>query len=106
MIIISIGPVLQRLLELCKIVYHLYIVFVENRDELYNFCLERGIEAKIHYPIPIYLQPALRHFNFKKGDFPVTDSHAEHIITFPCDQHLERDQIDYIIKTVREFYDQ
>ena len=92
--------------ELYKIVYHLYIVFVENRDELYNFCLARGIEAKIHYPIPIYLQPALRHFNFKKGDFPVTDSHAEQIITFPCDQHLERDQIDYIIKTVREFYDQ
>lgn len=92
--------------ELYKIVYHLYIVFAENRDQLLDFCLERGIEAKIHYPVPIYLQPALRHLNFRKGDFPVTDSHAKQIITFPCDQHLEPDQIDYVIKTVNEFYDQ
>ena len=92
--------------ELYKIVYHLYIVFAENRDQLLNFCIEREIEAKIHYPVPIYLQPALRHLNFRKGDFPVTDSHAKQIITFPCDQHLELDQIDYVIKTVSEFYDQ
>ena len=89
-----------------KIVYHLYVVFAENRDRLLDFCLKRGIEAKIHYPIPIYLQPALCDYNFKKGDFPVTDSHSERMITFPCDQHLEQNQIDYIIKTVQEFYDQ
>ena len=39
-----------------KIVYHLYIVFAKNRDELYKYCLKKGIEAKIHYPKPLYLQ--------------------------------------------------
>ncbi len=87
-----------------KIVYHLYIVFAENRDELLSFCLENGIEAKVHYPVPIYLQPALKHLNFKKGDFPITDLHAEQIITFPCDQHLEQNQMDHVIQVVREFY--
>ena len=38
-----------------KLVYHLYIVFAERRDELLKYCLEKGIEAKIHYPIPLYL---------------------------------------------------
>ena len=87
-----------------RIVYHLYIVFAANRDELLNYCLNEGIEAKIHYPIPMYLQPALKHLNYKKGDFPVTDKHAKEIITFPCDQHLNNKELDYIIETINNFY--
>ena len=87
-----------------KIVYHLYIVFAENRDELLDFCLDRGIEAKVHYPVPIYRQEALAHLGYKDGDFPVTDEHASKIITFPCDQHLSVNEMDYVIMTVKEFY--
>jgi aminotransferase EvaB len=87
-----------------KIVYHLYIVFADNRDELLKYCIEKGIEAKVHYPVPIYRQPALKFLNHSIGDFPKTDEHAKKIISFPCDQHLEKDQLDYIIETVSNFY--
>ena len=87
-----------------RIVYHLYIVFVENRDELLEFCLSKGIESKVHYPIPIYRQPALGHLGYKEGDFPVADGHARKIITFPCDQHLSQEQLDFVISVVKEFY--
>ena len=87
-----------------KIVYHLYIVFAERRDELINYCLDHGIEAKVHYPVPIYRQPALRHLGYGEGDFPTTDRHTKDIITFPCDQHLRRDQMEYIVQTVESFY--
>jgi dTDP-4-amino-4,6-dideoxygalactose transaminase len=85
-------------------VFHLYIVFAERRDDLLKYCLAKGIEAKIHYPIPLYLQKGLAHLGYKPGDFPVTDRHAKSIISFPCDQHLARDQQDYVIETVRAFY--
>ena len=39
-----------------KIVYHLYIVFAKKRNQLLKHCLKKGIEAKIHYPKPMYLQ--------------------------------------------------
>jgi dTDP-3-amino-2,3,6-trideoxy-4-keto-D-glucose/dTDP-3-amino-3,4,6-trideoxy-alpha-D-glucose/dTDP-2,6-dideoxy-D-kanosamine transaminase len=87
-----------------RIVYHLYILFAERRDELLRHCIDRGIEAKVHYPIPIYLQPALGDLGHRPGDFPVTDRHAREIITLPCDQHLSREQMDYVIETVRGFY--
>ena len=87
-----------------KVVYHLYIVFAEKRDLLYKFCLKRGIEAKIHYPKPMYLQESVKYLRHKKNDFPVTDSHCKKIISFPCDQHLSKKEINYIIKTVRDFY--
>jgi dTDP-4-amino-4,6-dideoxygalactose transaminase len=40
----------------------------------------------------------------KQGDFPISDAHTKKIITFPCDQHLEQSQLDYIIETVTEYY--
>ena len=87
-----------------KIVFHLYIVFAKKRDKLLKYCLSKGIEAKIHYPKPMYLQEALKNLNHKRGDFPVTDRHTKKIISFPCDQHLNKSQMDYIIKTVKNFY--
>ncbi len=97
---ISIPPRLKDY----KIVYHLYMVFAKNRDKLFKYCLKKGIEAKIHYPIPMYRQPAMKFLNHKKGDFPVAERHAKSIISFPCDQHLKKKQMDYIIKIVSEFY--
>lgn len=87
-----------------RIVYHLYIVFAEQRDELLQYCMDQGIEAKVHYPVPIYRQPGLAHLGHKVGDFPVTDAHTQKIITFPCDQHLSRQEIEYVIQTVENFY--
>lgn len=88
-----------------RIVYHLYIVFAERRDALLKHCVDRGIEAKVHYPVPIYRQPALSALGYKEGDFPVADRHTQEIITFPCDQHLSHEEIQHVIDTVHEFYE-
>ena len=87
-----------------KIVFHLYIIFAKDRNKLLNYCLKKGIEAKVHYPKPMYLQQSLKFLKHKKGDFPVTDEHTKRIITFPCDQHLSNKEINYVIKTVKKFY--
>lgn len=87
-----------------KIVYHLYIVFASKRDKLLKFCQKKGIEAKVHYPKPMYLQESQKYLRHKAGDFPVTDAHTKKIITFPCDQHLTKNQMKYVVNTVKEFY--
>jgi dTDP-4-amino-4,6-dideoxygalactose transaminase len=90
-------------IEDMRIVYHLYIVFAERRDELLKFCQNRDIEAKIHYPIPIYKQKALGD-KYNSMKFPVTDFQAENVISFPCDQHLNDLQLEEITNSVKEFY--
>ena len=87
-----------------KIVYHLYVIFAERRDALLKYCLKKGIEAKVHYPKPMYLQESIKSLKHKRGDFPVTDKHAKKIITFPCDQHLSSKQMNYLINCVKNFY--
>jgi len=87
-----------------RVVYHLYMVFADRRDDLLEYCRNHGVQAKVHYPVPIYRQPALSHLGHHRGSFPVADRHADSLISFPCDQHLDDDQLDYIIEIVRSFY--
>ncbi len=85
-------------------VYLLYMVFADRRDELLAYCLDAGIEAKVHYPIPLYQQEALAHLGHAAGAFPVTDRHAKSLISFPVDQHLSTAEQDYVIDVVKTFY--
>mgnify|MGYP006093237813 CR=1 FL=1 len=87
-----------------KRVYHLYMVFAEHRDELFQYCLDNGVEAKVHYPIPLYQQDGLKHLGYAPGTFPITDIHADTVISFPVDQHITHDQQDIVIETVKSFY--
>jgi len=88
-----------------RLVYHLYIVFAEDRDGLLRHLLEQGIEAKVHYPIPLYRQDALKHLGYPEGAFPVTDRHTREIITFPTDQHISRAEQDFVVEQVRAYYE-
>ena len=85
-------------------VFHLYILRVERRDELYAHLNSRGIEAKIHYPKPIHLQKASEKLGYQRGSFPVTEEDADRIISLPLHQYLQEDEIDYVIEEVKNFY--
>jgi dTDP-4-amino-4,6-dideoxygalactose transaminase len=87
-----------------KHVYHLYMLRVRRRDELLHYLHEMGVEAKIHYPTPMHLQPAAKPLGYKPGDFPVAERDAKCIITLPGHQHLTDAEIDYTIEHVRKFY--
>ncbi len=80
-----------------------YQVFAEERDRLLAHCLANGVECKVHYPVPVYRQPALDHLGYRRGDFPVTDRQAAEAITFPVHQYLVREQLDHALAVVRDF---
>ena len=88
-----------------KIVFHLYIVFAKKRDQLLNYCKKKGIEAKIHYPLPMYIQESLKFLKHKKGDFPIAETIADSTISLPVHEFISRDQQDYVIKLIKDFYD-
>jgi dTDP-4-amino-4,6-dideoxygalactose transaminase len=83
-----------------KHVYHLYVVRVNNRDELKNKLEDNNISAGIHYPIPLHLQPAYDYLGYEKGDFPVTEMVSEEILSLPMWPEIEKNQIEKIIKNI------
>ena len=87
-----------------KHVYHLYIVRAKDRDGLLVYLQKKGIEAKVHYPTPIHLQPAAAYLGYKPGAFPKAEADCRSIITLPAHQHLTTEEIGYAIEQVRAFY--
>jgi len=49
-----------------KEVYHLYHINVKKRDQLQQYLIQNSVDAKVHYPIPIHLQPAAKYLKYNK----------------------------------------
>jgi dTDP-4-amino-4,6-dideoxygalactose transaminase len=85
-------------------VYHLYMVRAKRRDDLLRHLQAQGVQAKIHYPKPIHLQPAASVLGYPLGRFPKAEQDCREIITLPAHQHLTEEEIEFTIRCVREFY--
>jgi len=86
-----------------KGVYHLYVVRVQDREALQAALAEAGIGTGIHYPIPLHLQKAYQHLNYKAGDFPVTERVATEIVSLPMFPQMKRAQVAEVSAKVCEF---
>lgn len=85
-------------------VYHLYIVRCERRDELQKFLIGRGIDAKVHYPIPMHLQPAAKFLGHAPGDFPACEAIVQSVLSLPVHEFITREQQDRVVDSIREFF--
>ena len=56
--------------------------FLPKKETGYTIIVKKGVEVKIHYPKPMYLQEALKYLNYKKGDFPITENHTKKLLLF------------------------
>ncbi len=92
-------------LKYLKEVFHLYQINVSKRDELMNFLIKKGVDAKVHYPIPIHLQPAAKFLNYAKGDFPVAEQVAKTTLSLPVHEYIKKKDLYLMTKYIKEFYE-
>jgi dTDP-4-amino-4,6-dideoxygalactose transaminase len=90
--------------QFAKSVYHLYVILVEDRDGLQKFLDSKGIASGLHYPMPLHLQKAYAHLGCSKGDFPVTEDVASRLLSLPMFPELSKEQIEYVVDSVKEFF--
>ena len=77
-------------------VYHLFVVQVDRRHEVQAQLKADGVETGIHYPVPVHLQEACASLGYRRGDFPVTETAADRILSLPMFPELTDAQIDYV----------
>ncbi|SDJ33026.1 hypothetical protein SAMN04487898_102281 [Pedobacter sp. ok626] len=83
--------------------YHLYIIEVENRLELYNYLRMHHVFAQIHY-IPCHLMPYYKELGWKENDFPNSETYYKHCISLPMYPTLTTDEQEFVINKIVEFY--
>ena len=89
--------------EYSKHVYHLYVIRTKKRDELQKYLKTHGIATGVHYPIPLHLQPAYSHLDYKEGDFTVTEEYSGEILSLPMFGELTEEEIGYVVEKIKEF---
>lgn len=88
-----------------KSAYHVVAILTSKRDQLAEYLKGFGIETGIHYPVPLHLQPAYKFLGYKKGDFPIAEKYAKETLSLPLYPHMERKEIDFVIKKIRQFHE-
>jgi len=87
-----------------KSVYHLYIIRTQKRAELQKYLSDNGVNTGLHYPIPLHLQNAYQRTRVSNGSYPVTEKVANEILSLPMFPNLKKDQIEYVVTKIKEFY--
>ena len=85
-------------------VFHLYQINVKKRDQLQKYLVKKNIDAKIHYPTPIHLQPASRFLKHKKGDFPIAEMLAKTTLSLPVHEFITNKDIKKMATLINKFY--
>lgn len=86
-------------------VYQTFVVKTERRDDLQCYLKERGVDTKVHYPIPIHLQEAAHSLGYKEGDFQVAERQSRCILSLPIYPELSYEQIEHVVSSIRSFYE-
>jgi len=84
-------------------VYHLFVVRLNNREELIEYFNSVGIGTGIHYPIPLHLQNAYAGLGYKKGDFPVAEKAAAEVLSLPMYPQLRSDEQSEVVRELKKF---
>ena len=82
-------------------IYHLYIVRLPDRDKVMKELGAREIGSGLHYPIPLHIQAAYRDLGYRMGDFPVTETVANSILSLPMFPHITEDMVDYVCRALK-----
>jgi dTDP-4-amino-4,6-dideoxygalactose transaminase len=83
---------------------HIFPVLLKNgskRLQFMEFMRDKGIQTSIHYP-PVH---TFSHYSscYFPGSLPMTEDVAPRIVTLPLYPDITREQIDYVVETVKQW---
>lgn len=64
-----------------EVVWHQYVIRVENRNHFREYMATNGVETAIHYPIPPHKQPC--YHQFSKLNLPIAGKIGNEVVSLP-----------------------
>ncbi|MBI9087685.1 MAG: DegT/DnrJ/EryC1/StrS family aminotransferase [Desulfobacterium sp.] len=84
---------------LCTSVFAQYTLLADNRDGLRQHLQTKGVPTAVHYPVPLYDQPALKADTLQ---LPVTESVAKRVVSLPMHPFLQKEEQERVVLAVKE----
>jgi dTDP-4-amino-4,6-dideoxygalactose transaminase len=76
-------------------VYHLFVVYADDRDGIRAALEARGVQTAIHYPRPLHLQRAYVGLGYGAGSFPHAEYACQHVLSMPFFPELTDEQVEH-----------
>jgi dTDP-4-amino-4,6-dideoxygalactose transaminase len=89
-------------LEEARHVYHLYVIRTPRRDKVLAHLKSKGVDAGIHYPVPLHRQPAYLKQGYGDLSLPLTEQASAEVLSLPLFPELTYEQIAYVAEAVKE----
>jgi UDP-4-amino-4,6-dideoxy-N-acetyl-beta-L-altrosamine transaminase len=83
--------------------YHLYVIEVDRRKELYDFLRSKNIFCQVHY-IPVHLQPYYLRFGYSQASLPNAETYYSRCLSLPMYPGLTDLEQKFVIETINSFY--
>ena len=77
-------------------VWHCYVIETSQRDRVRSALQEVGIQSAVHYPVPIHLQKAYAHLDYRAGDLPLTEALCDQCLSLPIYPELSKEKISRV----------
>jgi dTDP-4-amino-4,6-dideoxygalactose transaminase len=77
------------------------VIQVDKRDRVREVLSDLGVDAGVHYPIPIHQQLATRDIGRIAGKLSVTEQASRRILSLPMYPELTSEQLEYVAACVR-----
>ena len=94
--------IVPQTMENLRHVFHLYVIQVNNREEVMAHLTEQDIACGIHYPVPLPATPAYAPLGYDADRFPVAYGIADKILSLPMHGDLTDADVDLVIGEVRK----
>lgn len=86
-------------------IYNQFVIRSPRRDELRDFLRSKDVGCEIYYPLSLHEQECFCDLGYGAGDFPNSERAAAESLALPVFPELLPEQIEYVVKTIREFGD-
>ena len=87
-------------------IYNQFTLIVENRNGLLEHLRKNNIGCAVYYPKPLHIQECFSKLGYKRGDLPIAEEISQKVISIPIFSEITKDQQDYVIENIKEFYTQ
>ncbi len=85
-------------------IYNQFVIRIKRRDELKKYLAGKNIGTEIYYPVPFHQQECFATLSSSKDPYPVSDKAAATSLALPIFPELQREQIEYVVDSIAEFY--
>ncbi|WP_018939126.1 MULTISPECIES: DegT/DnrJ/EryC1/StrS family aminotransferase [unclassified Thioalkalivibrio] len=81
-------------------VFAQYTVQTDQRAAVQSALNDIGIPTAVHYPVPLYRQPAFMDLEIKPDRFPNCEAASERVVSLPMHPYLQHSDISRVVEAI------